>query len=125
MEKSLYSGHHDPILTALGIQQARETGEFLKRSLLQIETNEGRKFDEIRIKASPFERTITTAAQVARGVGVNYIHLDYAWVEALYSKQLVEWGYSEDPIPELEARQIGLSGLAIKHQGLTFTADEE
>ena len=102
-----YQGHADPILTPLGHQQARETGEFLKAEIARIEQLEGRKFDAINVSASPFARTISTCTEIAKGVGATNINLDYQWVEALYPCL-----YSEDPLPNLEARKVGNEGLA-------------
>ena len=95
----MYASHPDPILTPIGRQQAQETGSFMMQEIERIQQAEGRNFDEIRVIASPFERTITTCAEVARGIGQTNIHLDYAWVEAMYTQF-----YSENPLPHLESR---------------------
>ena len=67
--RAQYATHPDPILTPTGWEQARETGAFLREELDRIEQLEGRNFDEVRILASPFERTISTCAEVSRGIG--------------------------------------------------------
>ena len=117
--KQQYEGHCDPILTPVGHQQARETGEFLKAQIAQIELAEGRKFDEIKFTVSPFARTITTAVEIGKVIGVTNMNLDYGWVEALYPSF-----YEEDPLPKLDARKIGNTGLQQEH-GLQFNSCEE
>ena len=37
----------DPVLTAKGMKQAKESGQFLKVFLKEIESKEGRKFDNV------------------------------------------------------------------------------
>jgi len=50
----------DPGLTEIGWQQARETGEFLKQ------------FPITQIIASPFQRTVETAAQITQVLGSEF-----------------------------------------------------
>ena len=57
----------DPPLTPLGLQQAKETGEYL------LEYLKIHKFDEVRLDASPFLRTLMTAAGIAKVLGLPKI----------------------------------------------------
>jgi len=61
-EVEAYAGHPDPILTALGHQQAIETGAYIKSEIERIQQLEGRTFDEIKVTCSPFLRTVSTCA---------------------------------------------------------------
>ena len=108
--KAQYTDHADPILTPTGWRQARETGAFMRGELDRIQQLEGRNFDEVRLYASPFERTISTSVEVAKGIGCNHIQLDYNWSEGMYTRY-----YSENPFPKLESSNIGMSGLSNKH----------
>ena len=92
----------------------------MKAEIERIEQLEGRKFDCIRVTASPFARTISTGVEIAKEIGAGSIHLDYAWVEALYPTF-----YAEDPLPGLEARKLGNEGLAKQHGNIEFTSSEE
>ena len=72
----------------------------MRQEIERIEKLEGRPFDEIKVSASPFSRTISTCSQVAKGIGATHINLDYYWVE-----HLATWLYPQgDPLPQLEAR---------------------
>ena len=51
-----YDNDHDPPLTAVGLQQAATTGDYLQSELSK------KGFDEIIIECSPFVRCIQTAS---------------------------------------------------------------
>ena len=61
-----YKGHPDAFLTKKGHAQATETGRFLKTYLANIEKREGRKFDKIILKSSPFIRSVATATSIGK-----------------------------------------------------------
>ncbi len=70
-----YEINSDPPLTSHGILQAQETGEFLKE---YIDKNE---FDEIVVESSPFIRTMQTASQIAKAIGIPKIKINYHFTD--------------------------------------------
>ena len=69
----------DPLLTPKGIQQATQTGLYIKGV---IET-EG--YEDVIIEASPFLRTMMTAPHIAKCLNVPKIKANYLYGER-YSK---------------------------------------
>jgi broad specificity phosphatase PhoE len=57
----------DPPLTKKGMEQASEAGKYLK----QYFEDNNLKFDEIKIKSSPFVRCIMTSSQLAQSLGIS------------------------------------------------------
>ena len=97
------AGIPDPILTQTGHKQAQETGVFMRQEIAKIEESEGRKFDKIAIRVSPFQRTVSTCAEVANELGIKDVKIDYAYVEFM-KQELYPDG---DPLPNLEVRKLG------------------
>ena len=64
-------GVPDPILTETGHKQAQETGEFMKAEISRLEQLEGRKFDQVIVHVSPFQRTVSTCAEIAKEIGIT------------------------------------------------------
>lgn len=50
----------DPGLTEIGLQQAKETGEYLKQFLIT------------KLIASPYKRTVETAQQISSALDIEY-----------------------------------------------------
>lgn len=59
----------DPPITVRGLTQAANTGKFLKKYFSDYDM----KFDQVVIKTSPFIRTIMTATQIAKELGISKI----------------------------------------------------
>ena len=74
-----YKNKVDPPLTPLGVQQAHDTGIFLKKFI----TEKGFKFDKIIVCSSPFLRCMMTAAQIANQLGVDNVQINYTASECL------------------------------------------
>jgi len=84
----------DPPLTPLGLQQAKETGEYL---LGYLKTH---KFDEVRLDASPFLRTLMTAAGIAKVLGLPKIFVNHnfcEWMDMMF--------FDKNPLPEIMSRR--------------------
>lgn len=104
--KEEYKGHPDAYLTPRGHKQATETGQFLATELQRIAAEEGRAFDEIVVKVSPFVRTMATSARICKEIGVQNVAIDYNFCELLAT-----FLYSEDPIVRLSVRKQDASSL--------------
>ena len=89
--KQEFSNKQDPRLTPHGLEEAKLTGEFVRKYLDDI------KPDKVIIECSPFMRAMTTAAQLAKEIGIYNIGVNYMFTEFL-SEQI----YPTDPIPHLE-----------------------
>ena len=87
----------DPILTPLGHKQCTESGKFIKSELKKIEKKEGRKFDRVIVRCSPFIRTMASAARVCKSLGIKKAEKSYLMCELLQPKV-----YSSNPLPQLE-----------------------
>ena len=83
----------DPPLTPTGLVQASEAGDFLKE---YIEKN---KFDEVIMECSPFIRTVQTATQIAKKIGITKIKINYK-----LSELLATCFFPENPIDKLITR---------------------
>eukprot|EP00347_Sterkiella_histriomuscorum_P019307 403342151 len=81
----------DAHLTQIGIQQAKETGLFLKS---YIEEN---KFEEVILESSPFLRVMMTAAQIAKQLSIPKITVSYNHREIMHPSCFS----GQDPIPNL------------------------
>lgn len=93
----VYPVKYDPPLTPLGIEQARETGEYL-REYLKVH-----KFDEIKLEASPFLRTLMTAANIAKVLGIERIRVNHhfcEWMDKMF--------FEENPLPNIMSRRPDL-----------------
>ena len=101
----------DPILTETGVRQARETGEFLKAHLEKLVEKEGRDFEEVIIKTSPFIRCVQTAANIASELDKDIFTVDWG-----FSEFLGEYLFDEDPIPKLEVQDSGRRKLNETYQ---------
>ena len=53
----------------------------LHRYIPELEQLVGGKFDEIRVEASPYLRTMMTAAQVCKGLGLTQFRTNYLFSE--------------------------------------------
>ena len=53
----------------------------MKKYLAEIEKEEGRKFDEVIVEASPFVRCLSTAARIAKPLGIKKIPINYLMSE--------------------------------------------
>jgi broad specificity phosphatase PhoE len=78
----------DPPLCKTGISHAEKTGLYLKKYF----EDENMKFDKIIIKCSPFIRTIMTASQVAKQLGIKELLIDSSMGE--YLSELI---FEENP----------------------------
>ncbi|TNV75894.1 hypothetical protein FGO68_gene876 [Halteria grandinella] len=91
-----YTVKHDPPLTDTGIQQAFETGQALKKMLAA--------YDTIIIECSPFIRTMMTAANIVKGMGMEgrvKIQINY-----LLSEQLAPYFFNHCPMSSLLIRNL-------------------
>ena len=95
-----YANHPDAFLTPLGHQQARETGVFLMNELQKIEMQEGRSFDQVLVKTSPFVRCLATCARICKEIGVEQVKVDYNFCELMS-----EYLYTKNPVPHIELRK--------------------
>lgn len=66
-------------------------------ALKQFLKEEG--YDEIIIESSPFLRTMMTASQIAKGLGMNKIKVNY-----LFSELLASYLFEYDPLPHAAIR---------------------
>ena len=82
----------DPPITINGVNEARVTGEFLKK---HFETNHY-NFDKVIIECSPFLKCIMTAAHLAPVLGVEEITVNYQATDFLAKPT-----FEQDPMPEL------------------------
>ena len=76
------------------MQQAKETGEYL---LGYLKTH---KFDEVRLDASPFLRTLMTAAGIAKVLGLPKIFVNHnfcEWMDMMF--------FDKNPLPEIMSRR--------------------
>ena len=104
-----YQGHHDAPLTERGHQQATEAGLFLKSEIERIQQLEGRNFDQIYFKTSPFSRCMSTCSQMAKA---NDLTTDAINVDYRYAEWLADWLYpAESPLPHLDLRNNEMSAL--------------
>ena len=67
-----YPNKSDPPLTERGIQQARATGDFLKKYL-----EDGHHFDKVIIECSPFLRCMMTAGHIAEKLDAREVIINY------------------------------------------------
>ena len=88
----------DPVLTALGMKQARESGKFLKTLLRQIEQKEGRKFDNVVIQCSPFMRARQTASKIGKAIGKDRVEVNYLLSELMHARM-----FPASPIPLIKS----------------------
>ena len=92
-----YPVRFDPPLTPLGVQQAKETGEFIR------EYAEKHGFDEIKLDVSPFLRTMMTASQIAKALGHSKIQINHyfcEWMEKMF--------FDFNVLPEIMSRRLDL-----------------
>ena len=98
----------DPPLTVCGVEQAKKTGQFLKRYFKDY----GFQFEKIIIKSSPFIRCIMTAAAVAAELEQSEVH-----IEPIASEILLPKMFTSNPIPLLELAQCkDIAALKTKYQ---------
>ena len=76
--------NHDPNLTDKGLAQASEAGLHFKNSIENFQREHNITFDEVRVEASPFLRTLQTGAQIAEQIGSNKVHVNYRTCELLF-----------------------------------------
>ena len=95
-----YRGHPDAYLTPRGHKQATETGEFLVSELARIEAEEGRSFDEITVKCSPFVRCMATSARICKQINIERVEIDYNYCEWLTADLYP----NDNPMPHLSIR---------------------
>ena len=62
----------DPELTQKGIDDARITGEYLKKEYI-----DKKKFQTIKIFSSPFIRCMQTAGQIAKAIDIDCVNILY------------------------------------------------
>ena len=79
----------DPQITSNGIRMAQETGEFIKKQM------EEKNIEKIKIYSSPFLRSMQTAAQVAKVLGIETIEIEYMVSEVLYTYLFEESPFSK------------------------------
>lgn len=68
----------DPELTQKGIDDARITGEYLKKEYI-----DKKKFQTIKIFSSPFIRCMQTAGQIAKAIDIDCVNILYGICEKL------------------------------------------
>ena len=63
--------HNDPLLTQLGLRQARSAGRFLHEHFVEKpqQAHPDGNAPKVKIITSPYMRTVMTAAEVARAFG--------------------------------------------------------
>ena len=112
----------DPVLTPLGMQQATETGKYLKKYLKELEKKEGRKFDKVIVVTSPFVRSMQTAGRLSKEMGIKEAGICFQ-----ISEILNEGVFPRDPFPHLERLKMSASKLDKKYSlsGLKFKEYEE
>ena len=83
----------------------------------KIADQEGRKFDQIMIKASPFVRTMATAARIGKELSITKVALDWCFCEILAT-----FLYKSNPLPNMEVRKKSAEDLDKEYelQGITF-----
>ena len=96
----------DPPLTELGLEQAVETGLFLRKYLQEVEKEIGKKFDSVILESSPFIRSMATAAQIAKPLGINKVKINYR-----FSERQAHGQFQESPIEQLEYNKKSVSIL--------------
>ena len=119
--KAQYQGHPDAYLTPLGHTQATESGQFIKAEMQRIEQQEGRAFDAVYVKTSPFIRCMATCARICKQLGSQQVAIDYNFAEFLS-----DYLYSKNPIPKLELRNKPLGELNTEFdlQNIGFSDNE-
>ena len=117
-----YRGHPDAHLTPRGHKQAVETGQFLSSELSRIEAEEGRSFDEILVKCSPFVRCMATTARICKQINIESVSIDYN-----YCEWLADFLYSDNPVPHLSIRNKDSVTLNTEFnlQDISFTDNDE
>ena len=85
----------DPLLTPKGIKQATQTGQYIK-TLIKTEG-----FEEVIIEASPFIRTMMTAAHIAKTLNIPKIKANY-----LYGERYNENNFNYSPFGSLMIDKI-------------------
>ena len=104
--KAQYQGHPDAYLTPKGHDQAAVAGSWIKDELAKITTAEGRPFDSVTIRCSPFQRCMSTSGKIAEALDINAIDIDYDYCEWVASCL-----YQENPIPHLSLRNTDMAQL--------------
>lgn len=112
----------DPILTPLGHKQCTESGKFLKKQLKEIEKKEGRKFDNVIVRCSPYIRTMASASRVCKELGLAKAEQSYLMCEILNPNV-----YGSDPLPNLEYKKKSTAKLdkEFSLQGIKFSEAKE
>ena len=100
-----YPNDVDPPLTDEGMVQAAKAGENLKACFEKYKL----KFDKIVIETSPFIRTMMTASQIARELGVSTITINFQASEVLTE-------YDCDPMDKIEFAVCGHSFQKMKDE---------
>ena len=104
----------DPFLTPKGIQQATQTGLYIKGV---IET-EG--FEEVILEASPFIRTMMTAAHIAKCLNIPKIKANY-----LYGERYNNNNFEEHPFGSLVIDRTEKNAFVEKYlDGIDFDEDK-
>lgn len=112
----------DPILTELGHKQCVESGKFLKKQLAEIEKKEGRKFDRVIVRCSPYIRTLASAGRVCKELGLKKAEYSYLICELLNANV-----YASNPLPKLEYKHSSAAKLdkTFNLQGIKFSEFKE
>lgn len=82
---------YDPPLTALGIKQAQQTGQFLQEYF----KNHNFRFHKVIIECSPFLRCMMTAGHIASAFNIGEVEINYRAADCLHDM------YGDNPIPHL------------------------
>ena len=85
---------YDTPLSKLGVEQAAETGRFLKKAMVDLNINTSK----IVIKCSPFIRTIMTASAIA----ANICDEPVIEIDSRNAEILAEGFFFANPMPKLE-----------------------
>lgn len=111
-----YEVKSDPPLTRKGIQQAIETGQYLKEALLKEH-----QIEEIVIECSPLLRTMMTASIFAKELGLSKIMVNFACHEHLDPDF-----YQIDPMPTLVMKNRPHQEIISEYlNGIEFEIKEE
>ena len=94
----------------------------MKAELARIEAEEGRTFDEIVVKASPFVRTMATCARICKQINIENVAIDYD-----YCEWLSEYLYTVNPMPLLSMRNKDAATLNTEFDllDIAFTDNDE
>ena len=111
------------MITRAGEQMAHDYGKMLKdKYVKELEEVVGGKFDEVIVQASPYLRTMMTAANLCRGLGIGHFTCNYMYCE--YQENKVQYS-GKCEIPNLTSKTQEKQAFITKFLGknIDFTDD--